>query len=415
MPTEPIHYGTADFWTWDEPMWEQLRWLRENDPVHWSEADGLWVATRFEEVSYVSKNHELFCSGQGVLPVGDMKLGLIDEDEPRHTELRRLINKGFTPRMVKKLEGVFESIVKETIDAVATRGECDFVDGVAVPMPVLLIAEMIGIRREDFARFHHWSDSMILAQGRLHVPEVAARAGQAFAEYAAYLTDIIEARRADPKDDLISILVHAKDEGVLVEHDRTTQVEGLGYEQSAEEIDLSNNELIMFCVLLMVAGNETTRNGLSGAITLLIEHPEQRQMLVDDPEKIPAAVEELLRLTSPVVSFVRTATEDTELGGRKIKQGEKVLMVYASANRDAAEFENADELDIERNPHHLAFGIGNHFCMGANLARMEMRVALREILRRMPDMEYTDGGPKMAPAALVRSFEQIQVRFTPEA
>ena len=415
MQPNDICYSIADFWTWDRAMWEQLRWLRENDPVHWSEIDQLFVLTRFEDVAYVSKHNELFSSGDGVLPIGGIKLGLIDEDEPRHTELRRLINKGFTPRMVKKLEGIFETIVKEAIDAVASRGECDFVTDIAVPVPLLLIAEMLGIRREDFERFHQWSDSMILAQGRLHVPEVAERAGQAFAEYAAYVTEIIAARRNEPQDDLISILVHAKDEGVLVDFAHSPSEVDYGYDRSEEDLSLNNDELIKFCVLLLVAGNETTRNGLSGAIQLLIEHPEQRQQLIDDPSKIPAAVEELLRLTSPVVSFVRTATQDTELRGQRIAQGQKVLMVYPSANRDPKEFADPDGLDIERNPHHVAFGIGNHFCLGANLARMELRVALREVLRRLPDMTYADGGPKMAPAALVRSYEHIQVGFTPES
>jgi cytochrome P450 family 142 subfamily A polypeptide 1 len=414
MPTEEIRYATTELWTWDEPMWEHLRWLRENDPVHWSEPDQLFVLTRFEDVSHVSKNSRIFCSGEGVLPTNDVKLGLIDEDEPRHTELRRLINKGFTPRMVKKLEAVFQTIVDETLDAVAPLGECDFVDDIAVPVPLLLIAEMIGIRREDFARFHEWSDAMILAQGRLHEPGVAERAAKAFMEYAGYVTEIIEARRAEPRDDLISILVHAKDEGVLVDYDRRPKVLDNGFEHADEQIALNNDELIKFCVLLLVAGNETTRNGLSGAMQLLIEHPGQRQRLVEDPSAIPGAVEEMLRLTSPVLSFVRTAVCDTELAGQRIAAGQKVLMIYPSANRDAEVFEDPDRFDIDRHPHHLAFGIGNHFCLGANLARMELRVALRELLRRTPDMEYADGGPVMARSSLVRSFAHMRVRYTPE-
>jgi cytochrome P450 len=171
----------------------------------------------------------------------------------------------------------------------------------------------------------------------------------------------------------------------------------------------------MFCVLLMVAGNETTRNGISGGMKLLIEHPQVRQRLLDQPALIPDAVEEMLRLTSPVVSFVRTATQDHVLRDKTIKKGERVLMLYPSANRDAEEFAEPDTFDIDRKPLHVAFGIGNHFCLGANLARMEMRVAFREILRRMPDMQYKEDGPQMAKAALVRSFQHMRVRYTPES
>lgn len=178
---------------------------------------------------------------------------------------------------------------------------------------------------------------------------------------------------------------------------------------------MSNDELIKMCVLLLVAGNETTRNGLSGAMQLLIENPETRARLIEDPKLIPAAIEEMLRLVSPVVSFSRTATCDTEIRGVPIKEGQKVLMIYGSANRDAEEFENPDEFDIDRNAQHLAFGMGNHFCMGANLARMELRVALTELLRRLPDMSYAADGPEFGSSALVRSVAHMHVRYTPES
>jgi cytochrome P450 len=184
-----------------------------------------------------------------------------------------------------------------------------------------------------------------------------------------------------------------------------------GFDQGA----LANDELIMLLTLLMVAGNETTRNGISGGMQLLIENPDQRQRLIDDPELIPAAVEEMLRLVSPVHSFARTITEDTELHGEKLLAGQKVLIVYPSANRDPREFENPDVFDIDRNPSHMAFGLGSHFCMGANLARMEMRVAFREVLRRLPDMEFSEGGPVITPSSLVRTCAEMKVRFTPES
>ena len=397
---------------WDSQMKPRLAWLQDNAPVYWAEKDQLWVITRFADVSYVSKNQPLFTSDQGVRPAVDTRLGLIDEPEPRHGHLRAMINRGFTPRMVKKLEETFLEIATESIDAVAKKGECDFVESIAVPLPLLLIAEMMGIHKKDRKRFHAWSDAMIAGDGNFDNPEIMAAAGHAFVEYSSYLTDILEARRREPQDDLVSILVGAHDEGLLgTFENRENMTELAGFDQGA----LANDELIMLLTLLMVAGNETTRNGISGGMQLLIENPDQRQRLIDDPELIPAAVEEMLRLVSPVHSFARTVTEDTELHGEKLLAGQKVLIVYPSANRDPREFENPDTFDIDRNPSHMAFGLGSHFCMGANLARMEMRVAFREVLRRLPDMEFSEGGPVITPSSLVRTCAEMKVRFTPES
>jgi cytochrome P450 family 142 subfamily A polypeptide 1 len=397
--------------SWDGSIHDRLRWLRENDPVYWSEPDGLWVLTKFDDVSYVSKHQELFTSAHGVRPDTQAKLSLIDEGEPRHTQLRRLINRGFTPRMVKKLEEVFLEITTEAIDSVARRGECDFVEDIAVPLPLLLIAEMMGIRKEDRKRFHDWSDRMIAGSGNAHNPEIMQQAGAAFVEYSNYLTGIIEDRRREPRDDLISILVGAENAGVIGTFDRESVSEvGL----SEEHLQLANTELIMLLVVLLVAGNETTRNGISGGVQLLIDNPGERRKLIENPGLIPSAVEEMVRLVSPVHSFSRTVTRDTELGGKRLLEGQKVLLVYTSANRDADVFEDPETFRVERNPHHLGFGIGTHFCLGANLARMEMRVAFEELLRRLPDMGYATGGPVLVPNCLVRTCTRMDVRFTPE-
>ncbi len=398
---------------WDEYMPDRMKWLRDNAPIYWSEKTGVYVISRFDDVVHVSKNHQVFCSGQGVLPGRiETKIGLIDEDEPRHTEMRNLINRGFTPRMVRRWEEVFQQITDEAIDAIAEKGACDFVEDIAVPLPLILIAEMIGIAREKRKDFHRWSDAMIQTQGNLDKPEVVAAAARAGLEYMTYLTEVIESRRESPQDDLISILIRAKDEGVLVE--RTDDPVESRIERTERHRAMSKDELIKMGVLLMVAGNETTRNGLSGGMALLIEHPETRRRLIDDPSLIPAAVEEMLRLVSPVLSFQRTATQDTELRGVPIKKGEKVLMIYGSANRDERQFEDPELFDIDRKPQHVAFGIGNHFCLGANLARMELRVAFTELLRRLPDMRYASGGPELGRSALVRSVSHMHVEYTPE-
>ncbi|MFP6654065.1 MAG: cytochrome P450, partial [Myxococcota bacterium] len=398
--------------SWNHEMTERMRWLRENDPIFWSEKTNSFIISCYEDVVTVSKDREIFCSGQGVLPDPRViSIGMIDEDEPHHGEMRGLVNRGFTPRMVKKWQTVFKQITDEAIDAIATKGECDFVEDIAVPLPLILIAEMIGIRREDRERFHQWSDAMIGSAGNMDDPVVTAAAGKAALAYFGYITEVIEDRRKNPQEDLISILVQARDEGILQQHKEDVSDEQMGVERTEIQRDMTSDELIKMCVLLLVAGNETTRNGLTGAMQLLIENPEIRDRLIADPSLLPAAIEEMLRLVSPVVSFSRTATQDTELRGVQIKQGQKVLMIYGSANRDAKVFENPDAFEIDRNPQHLAFGIGGHFCMGANLARMELRVALEELLRRLPDMSYATGGPEFGRSALVRSVEHMHVRF----
>jgi cholest-4-en-3-one 26-monooxygenase len=402
-----VDFLAAD--TWDAAILDRMRWLREHDPVHWSEKNNLWVIAKFADVSYVSKHHKIFCSGQGVRPGNPIKLGLIDEDEPRHTNLRGLINKGFTPRMVRALEGPFAQIVTETIDRVAGHGRCDFVTDIAVPIPLLLIAEMLGIRKEDRQQFHRWSDALIAADGNLDNPDIMAAATQAFMEYSAYLTEIIEDRRQHPRDDLVSILVGAKDAGTLGAIDNRLPID-----VDTEHQRLANDELIMLLVILLVAGNETTRNAISGGMQLLIENPEERRRLIEHPELLESAVEEMVRLVSPVRTFGRTATQDTDLRGKPIKQGQTVLLLYPSANRDPEEFDAPDSFRIDRNPDHVGFGVGNHYCLGANLARMEMRVVFTELLRRLPDMEFVGSGPVLKPSALVRSCVSMPVRFTPE-
>jgi cytochrome P450 family 142 subfamily A polypeptide 1 len=406
---------------WDElEMRERFTWLRENDPVFWSEKDQFWVITKYQDVVFCSKNQDLFTSAEGVLAGSTGKLGLIDEGEPRHAKLRGLINRGFTPRMVGKLEEHFRQITKDCIDAVAKKGACDIVEALSVPLPLRLIAFMMGIKPEDYDRFHRWSDHMINAYGRFDDPEVTAKAGLAYVEYSSYISEVIADRRANPKDDLVSILTGAKDDGTLIDFEQTPDefraVAGVVEDENVEALaSVHNDELIKLMVVLLVAGNETTRNGISGGISLMIENPDVRQQLIDDPSLIKPAIEEMLRITTPIVSFSRTVVKDTELRGKQLKAGQRILLCYPSANLDPDEFENPLEFRIDRNPQHVAFGIGTHFCLGANLARMEMHVALEQVLLRMKDMEYAGDGPVLAPSSLVRTCSEMKVKFTPEA
>jgi cholest-4-en-3-one 26-monooxygenase len=375
-------------------------WLRQNAPVYWDDKNRLWIVSRYEDVAYVSKRPRLFCSGQGVMADSDLPISIVTMDDPRHAQLRSRISRGFTPRMVGDLEPRIREIVKDSVDAVADAGECDFVKDLAVPLPMFVIAEMIGIRAEDRDLFAHWSDTMILAAGQINNPEVVEKAGAAYIEYAGYLQEIFAERREHPRDDLVSILVAAQGEGSLASDGENMQAD----------------ELLQFMTLLLVAGNETTRNALSGGMLTLTENPDQMARLREHPELCASATEEILRWVSPVVGFRRTATQDTGLRGQKIRTGEKVLVVYQSANRDPDIFDDPDSFRIDRDPNeHLAFGIGTHFCLGANLARLEIRIMLEELMRRIPDIDLAPGeSARRTLSILVRGIASMPVVFTPE-
>jgi len=384
--------------------------LREETPVGWDERHGLWVVSRHADVVYVSTHPELFCSSRGIRPQMSYDLSLIGLDDPRHTEQRRLLNRGFTPRMVRGLEDRIRTVTTETLDAVVGRGECDFVDDIAVHVPLVVIAELMGLPIADRDRLWRWSDAMMGGEGITDPddPRLAA-ATEAFVEYAAYVADLVEERRARhrgaadagepaPGDDIITVLVGAAEGGVLHEAE-----------------DVHTDELISFLVTLVVAGNETTRNAMSGGMRALSQHPDQWQRIVSDPSVLDTAVDEIIRWTSPVMNFARVATCDTELGGEQITEGEKVLMLYQSANRDADVFDRPDELLVDRSPNeHVAFGIGPHYCLGANLARLELRIVFEELARRLPDIRVAPGcDATYGPSTFVHTIEHLPVVFTP--
>jgi cytochrome P450 len=342
--------------------------LRDEAPVAWNDTKGFWAVSRWDDVMAVSTDPETFCSGRGILvmEIGasyDSPPTMMHTDPPEHTVYRKLVQPGFAPGRMRALEADVRRRAKLLVDEIEAGRAVDFVETVAVPFPLYIISALLGIPDEDWQRFFEWSEAVI--PGATDWPEEKRMALQADMHETLLATTV--ARRADPRDDLISVLVQVEIEGRR----------------------LSDAELAMFLVQLLVAGNETTRNLVSGGLVALAERPEAWERLRRDRTLVPTAVEEMLRWTTPVVSFMRTATRHAELGGQAIREGDAVLMLYASANRDERQFgPTADRFDIGRDPnHHVAFGFGAHFCIGATLARIEARVLLEELLDRFETVE----------------------------
>jgi cytochrome P450 len=343
-----------------------FRWMRERAPVYRCERARLWAISKHADIMRVSRNPEIFCSARGIL-INDGLRGetpmevppsIIYMDPPQHNRYRKLVSRAFTPGMVAGLEGRTRAIARESLDAIRSGETHDFVETVAVPLPMLVIAEMLGVAAEDRGTFKRWSDAIIAAADTGTSPESMQHVGELFAYFHAKL--------GERRGRLLSVLAAAEVDG----------------ERLADE------ELLMFCMTLLVAGNETTRNLISGGAKALMEFPDQRRVLVENPDRLPGAVEEMLRWVTPIRSFARTATRDTEIRGQRIAAGDYVLLLYASGNRDEEVFgPTADVFDVARpaEPMHVAFGFGEHFCLGASLARLEARVLFEELLGRFPD------------------------------
>jgi cholest-4-en-3-one 26-monooxygenase len=393
-----------------------FRWMRENDPVHRDEINGIWVVSKYDDLSYVERQPELFCSGQGVRPKGGGAdaLSIVSMDDPEHARQRRLISRGFTPGRITHLVDHIRDLARGLVDDVAARGSCDFVDDIAKQLPLIVIAEMLGLGVDDRHRLAHWSDTMMAGEGAEADDPRQAAAGEAWAEYITYLVGLLEERRAHPQDDLISVLLSSADAGELAFdeaalHDKV-QAGGL----AGASLGLGADDLLAFLVLLLVAGNETTRNALSGGMLALSDFPAERAKLAADLGLVNSATEEILRYVSPVISFSRTVTRDTELRGRALRTGDVLLNVYPSANRDADVFDDPDEFRVDRAPNlHLAFGTGPHFCLGANLARTEIRILLEELFTRLPDIHVPNGvEAERGPNSLVTTIQHLPVEFT---
>ncbi len=370
----------------DEDVWaeriphDQFAFLRANAPVFRHPGNTLgerviadfWAVTRHADVQTVNRDTTLFSSEQRGVMVSEPDeetsaqfRTMLDTDPPAHTRLRRLVNRGFTPRMVTRFEEHYAQLTAELLAKAVAQGTFDFVTDVAAELPLMAIAELLGVPVEDRHKLFDWSNKLVGNSD----PEYVGSADDALTaatELYVYFNLLGEERRANPQDDIISKLI--------------TEVEGDA---------LGPHEFETFCLLLTVAGNETTRNATSHGMHALLEHPEQMQKLRDNPELLDPAIEEILRWASPVIHFRRTATADCEVGGQAIAEGDALVMYYTSANRDEAVFDDPATFDITRDPNeHIAFGGGGaHHCLGANLARLELQIIFRELLRSTRSIE----------------------------
>jgi cholest-4-en-3-one 26-monooxygenase len=383
---------------------KQFKWLRDNDPVHWHPdpnegVPGFWAITRHEDVVYASRHPELFSShtrtsmfeefsDEDIEMYGQM---MLFQDPPDHTRLRSMVNRGFTPRMIKKLEGHIRDICNALIDEAAPLGRCDFVEHFAAPLPLYTICELLGTPLDERHKIFDWSNKLIAYND----PEFIGDRSESVMHVAAFLdwaAELARKREADPRDDIVTKLLQPTADGDRV---------------SIEEFQL-------FVIMLSIAGNETTRTATAGGILAFFERPDQWELLRKNPDLLPTAVEEIVRWISPINQFRRTATQDTELGGKKIKKGDKVVLFYGSANRDERVFDNPYTFDITRDPNpHIGFGGGGpHYCLGTHLARMNLKMIFETILTRMPDIQLA-GPARRLRSNFVNGFKEIPVEFTP--
>lgn len=400
--------------------------LRRHAPVFRVERTGAYAVSRYDDVSFVLRHPELFSSSamqttlmnnsvvpnmggagaslspEDVARVAELmqrlpfpietvltSRSLIASDPPLHGSMRSLVNRGFTPRRIADLEPRVRAIARAALDAVRGKPQLELVSELNVPIPVTVIAELLGVEPERTEDFKRWSDAAIAGSTGAAAVQRPLAILEAFAELSEYITAVIDARRTDPRDDLISTLTRA--------------------EQG--EVALEPVDVVMFTLLLLVAGNETTTNLLSNTVLTLTEHPEQLERVRRDPSLVPALVEEALRYCGPIQFLYRQATRDTEIAGTPIPAGSLVMPILASANRDEKHFEDGDRFDVSRNPQgHLGFGLGIHFCLGASLARLEARVAFEELLARYTRFERAAARIEYVDSFLIRGLRALPLR-----
>ena len=393
---DPGHYAEFGY---PHAAWARLR---REAPVYRCESWAplpFWAITTHRGVVDVSRQPGLFANGPRteIVSAADAPQihGLITMDPPEHGRFRQLVSPRFTSRALVPLRRQIEEVADEVLDALAAEGaegECDFVAAVAEPFPVAVVAWLLGVPREDWTEIRRWTNAVVGAldpefQGGAESPQ--ATQARAVGEMLAYLGALLARRRADPREDLLSFLARTELDGKPV----------------------SDEELLAFAVLLMVAGNETTRNATSGGLLAFLEHPGEWERLRREPALLPTACEEVLRWTSPVVHFARTATRDCELGGQRIRAGDALALFYASANRDESVFEDPFAFRIDRRPnHHLAFGVGEHVCLGAHVARLELRAIFERLLRRLAHAELS-GPVERLRSSTVGGLKRVPIRY----
>jgi cytochrome P450 family 142 subfamily A polypeptide 1 len=369
-------------------------WMRANAPVYFDERNQVWGIASYAALLAAEKDPKTFSNAGGIRPANGPIPMMIDMDDPEHWKRRKLVNKGFTPRRVRDSEQHIRAVCDEIVDKVCERGECDFVHDIAAPLPMILIGDMLGVAPEDRDDLLRWSDDMVSALSGSATEEQMQRSVDAMLGYTEFCTHAVAQRQQQPTDDLMSVLVHAEVDG-----DR-----------------LTDHDILHESLLILVGGDETTRHVISGGMEQLLLHPEQRKLLVDDPSKIPVAVEEMLRWVTPIKNMCRTLTRDVEFFGQEMKEGQEALLLFESANFDEEKFDAPERFDVERDPNeHVAFGFGTHYCLGQALARLELKVMFETLLERMPDLELA-ADPATLPrrnATFISGLETMPVTFTP--
>jgi cholest-4-en-3-one 26-monooxygenase len=377
--------------------WASYKWLRDESPVYWDPVQKLWAISRYDDVMAVEKNSTQYSSYYGSRPHSDQRTdrSMINMDDPGHQAQRKLVAPRFSPRSVRSHEDHVRRVATEILDDVASAGECEAIEAIASRLPAIMIGDLLGYPRELWPQVRYWSEQTMHLSGQTSPAgpphEIHPAMVPVIEEYVRITTEVIEERRSEPRDDLISIWTHTEgwDTGHVLDE----------------------------TILLLDGGAETTRTVIGSMIHDLARQPGQRQLLLDQPELLgTTAVEEFIRWVSPISNMRRTATTEHSLHGQDIHEGDELVLLYGSANRDPRAFDDPETLDVTRsNNRHVAFGFGTHFCLGAWLARLEIRVMFEELLCRIPDWELVDPDePEIMPATFARAYDRIRIRFTPE-